>query len=50
MLDFGYFVLIWWQSDKKKEFLKAELLGLVYLGRPTNFMVNYQKDPIIFST
>ncbi len=24
ILDFGYFVLIWWQSDKKQEILKLK--------------------------
>ena len=27
-LDFGYFVLIWWQTDKKQEILKKSCKDL----------------------
>ncbi len=39
MLDFGCFVLIWWQSDKKTRTLEAELQGPVYFGRTTNCII-----------
>ncbi len=38
ILDFGYFVLIWWQTDKKtckKSWPDAQLQGPVYLDGPT---------------
>ena len=28
ILDFGYFVLIWWQTDKKQEILKQSCKDL----------------------
>ena len=28
MLDFGYFVFFWWQTDKKQEILKQGCKGL----------------------
>ena len=40
MLDFGYFVVIWWQSDKKTTNFEVELQGLVYLGKTTNYVIN----------
>ncbi len=41
ILDFGYFVLIWWQTDKKQESPKAELQGPVYLDRTADCLINY---------
>ncbi len=29
-LDFGYFVLIWWQTDEKQESPEAELQGCLF--------------------
>ncbi len=42
MLDFGYFVLIWWQTDKKQESPEAELQGSVYLHRTADCLINYR--------
>ncbi len=42
ILDFDYFVLIWWQTDKKQGILEHELQGHVYLDRNVNCLVNYQ--------
>ena len=42
-LNLGYFVLIWWQTDKKQDILKwIELQGSVYLDRTAICMINYQ--------
>ena len=42
MLDLGYFVVIWWQTDKKQEILhEAELQGPVYLDRTANCLIGY---------
>ncbi len=35
-LDFGYFVLIWWQTDKKQEILKQSYKDLfIWTELPT---------------
>ena len=41
-LDFSYFVLIWWQIDKKTRNPDAELQGPVYLDRTANCLINYR--------
>ena len=50
ILDFGHFVLIWWQSNKKQEILKHSCKDLVILAELPIAWVNYQIDPIILST
>ena len=40
-IDFGYFVLIWRQTDKKTRNPEAELQGPVYWDRTTNCLINY---------
>ncbi len=41
ILDFDYFVLIWWHSDKKQQLTKnnheAELQGPFYFDKTANF-------------
>ena len=49
MLDFGYFVLIWWQTDKKTRNPEAELQGLVYLDRTANCLINYWSRQFIWT-
>ena len=41
ILDFGYFVLIWWQTDKTRNF-EADFQGSVYLDRTVNCLINYR--------
>ena len=40
ILDFGYFVLIWWQTDKKKRNHEAQLQRPVYLARIANYLLD----------
>ena len=42
ILDFGDFVLIWRQADRKQRNLKAKLQGPVYLNRTANCLINYR--------
>ncbi len=42
IFDFGYFVLIWWQTDNKPESPEAELQGPVYLDRTAGCLINYR--------
>ena len=37
ILDFTYFVLIWWQTDKKQEILKQSCKGLFIMDRTAIF-------------
>ena len=39
-LDLVYFVLIWWQTDRKPRNPEAELQGPVYLDKTTNCLIN----------
>ena len=39
ILDFAYFVLIWWQTDKKTRNPEAELQGYFYLDRTANCLL-----------
>ena len=42
-LDFGYFVLIWWQIDEKQEInSEADLQGPIYLDKTANFLIDYR--------
>ena len=42
MSNLGYFVLIWWQTDKKTRNPEAELKRPVYLDRTANCLINYR--------
>ena len=36
ILDFGYFVLIWWKTDKEQKFLKQNSARTCLLDRTAN--------------
>ncbi len=37
-----YFVLVWWQTDKKTRNPEAELQGPVYFDRTANCLITYR--------
>ena len=39
---FCYFILIWWETDKKPRNPEAELQGAVYLDRTIKCLINYR--------
>ncbi len=46
ILDFGYFVPIWWQTDTKTRNSEAELQGPVSLDRAENCLIFIGSDNI----